>query len=169
MKKLAIILFAILFAAPSFAQFEKGKTYLATRLSGLDLSYNSGSKFKLNLDVLGGHFFFDEVMFVGILGYEHTKVADMFRIGVGARYYIRQNGLHVGATFQYRYDNTSDNRHNNWLLGPEIGYTFFLNRHVTIEPSIYYNMSLNNFSGDSEVGLRLAFGYFFSLCKPKTN
>ena len=167
MKKLAIILFAILFTIPSFAQFEKGKSYVATRLSGLDLSYNSGSKFKFNIDAVAGHFFFDEVMFLGIVGYEHTKASDVFRLGVGARYYIIQNGLHIGANFHYRYDNSSVNRHNNWLLGPEIGYTFFLNQHVTIEPSIYYNMSLNNFSGDSEVGLRIAFGYFFNCGKKK--
>ena len=50
---------------------------------------------------------------------------------------------------------------NNVQICPEVGYTFFLNRFVTLEPSVYYNISLNNFSDGSKVGLRLGFGFFF--------
>ena len=47
------------------------------------------------------------------------------------------------------------------MIPVEVGYAFFLNRHVTIEPALYYKMSLHDFSGNSTVGLRIGFGYYF--------
>ena len=43
----------------------------------------------------------------------------------------------------------------------EVGYAFFLNRYLTVEPAIYYKMSLDDFSDKSTVGLRVGFGFYF--------
>ena len=43
----------------------------------------------------------------------------------------------------------------------QIGYAFFLNRTVTIEPEIYYNQSLKCHSDYSGFGVRISFGIFF--------
>ncbi|MCF0189482.1 MAG: outer membrane beta-barrel protein [Bacteroidaceae bacterium] len=162
MKKFVIALLATVLSTQAFAQFEKGTSYVAAGLSGLNISYNSGTKFHFNIDAIAGHFFFDDWMFLGVLGFDHSKDTNIFKLGVGARYYITQNGIHLGANVLYGYDSRSDTKHNNFFIGPEVGYTFFLNQHVTIEPAIYYNISLNNFSGSSEVGLRIGIGYFFN-------
>lgn len=161
MKKVFFILFAAILSTQTYAQFEKDKSYLSLNTNSFNLNYNSGTKWHFNLDAHAGHFFFDDVMFLGKIGYDHTNKQNVFRVGVGARYYITQNGLHIGANAEYRYNDASENKHNNWFLGPEIGYTFFLNQYLTIEPALYYNISLNNFEGDSEVGLRIGFGFFF--------
>ena len=43
----------------------------------------------------------------------------------------------------------------------QLGYAFFLNRTVTIEPELYYNQSLKDHSDYSGFGLRIGFGIYF--------
>lgn len=50
---------------------------------------------------------------------------------------------------------------NSVCIPIEVGYTFYLNHHLAIEPSVYYKMSLNHFGDCSTIGLRLGLGYFF--------
>lgn len=50
---------------------------------------------------------------------------------------------------------------NSFCIPIEVGYTFYLNHHLAVEPSVYYKMSLNHFGDCSTVGLRLGLGYFF--------
>ena len=42
----------------------------------------------------------------------------------------------------------------------QLGYAFFLNRTVTIEPELYYNQSLKD-QDYSGLGLRISFGIYF--------
>ena len=163
MKKLIIAALMAVLAIPASAQFEQGKAYVNTSLSGLSLSYSKSENFCLGLGVMGGYFFADSWMAYGRLDYQHQYAEvgsdrNDISIGVGARYYIVQNGLYLNLGLQYEHRGASI---NNFLVCPEVGYTFFLNRHVTLEPSIYYNMSCNNFADYSKVGLRVGFGYFF--------
>lgn len=46
------------------------------------------------------------------------------------------------------------------MPGVEIGYAFFINRHVTIEPAVYYEQSFKDHSKFSNVGLRLGLGIY---------
>jgi hypothetical protein len=43
----------------------------------------------------------------------------------------------------------------------EVGYAFFVNKNITIEPAVYYKMSLADFSDNSTVGLKIGFGFYF--------
>ena len=53
----------------------------------------------------------------------------------------------------------------SWTLNgngsAQVGYSFFLNRTVTIEPEIYYNQSLKDHNDYSGFGLRIGFGIYF--------
>ena len=50
---------------------------------------------------------------------------------------------------------------NNVYFTPEVGYCFYLNDHVSIEPAVYVDMCLNHFKDFTKVGLRIGFGYYF--------
>ena len=50
---------------------------------------------------------------------------------------------------------------NDFQITPEVGYCYFLNKTVTLEPSIYYDMSLSSFSKKSKLGLRVGIGLYF--------
>ena len=52
-------------------------------------------------------------------------------------------------------------RENNIRIPIEIGYTFYLNQHIAIEPSVYTKLSLNDFNDGTEFGLRIGLGYYF--------
>lgn len=55
----------------------------------------------------------------------------------------------------------SKERQNNIRIPIEIGYTFYLNHYLAIEPAIYSKMSLNNFSDGTEFGLKIGFSFYF--------
>ena len=50
---------------------------------------------------------------------------------------------------------------NNLHIPLELGYTFYLNHYVAIEPQVFYKVSINDFTRGSEIGLRLGLGYYF--------
>ena len=79
-------------------------------------------------------------------------------LAAGLRYYIIQNGLSIGtgAEFSHHAPNI-----NNLHIPLELGYTFYLNHYVAIEPQVFYKVSVNDFTGGSEVGMRLGLGYYF--------
>ena len=111
------------------------------------------------------------------------------QVGVGGRYYIEQNGifLGLGLTFQHASTVTSTQiinsveipssdpkklvretvittkygNRNYMHLTPEVGYCFYVNRYLSIEPSVYCNLCFNRFSEGTEVGLKLGMGFYF--------
>ncbi len=158
MKKLLFffVLFTIVLNAQ--AQFEKGTKYVGASLSSFGISYSEKEEFRLGLDAEGGYFVADCVMLKGNVGYDHTKHMDDVRIGAGARYYILQNGIYFGAGAEF---NHFTKNNNDVMIPIEVGYAFYLNRHLTIEPNAYYKMSLHDFSGNSTVGFRIGLGFYF--------
>ena len=50
---------------------------------------------------------------------------------------------------------------NDVQIPLEVGYAFFVNRFITIEPSLYYKMSLHDFSDNSTFGFNIGIGFFF--------
>ena len=79
-------------------------------------------------------------------------------MGGGARYYFLENGISLGAGLEFSHLSPGI---DNLRLPFEVGYTYYLNHHVAIEPAAYYRLSLNDFSGGSEVGVRLGLGFYF--------
>lgn len=158
MKKLLTLIAAILVCVGANAQFQQGKGYLGASLTGFNLSYNSNSHLNFGVEAKAGYLFADNLMLLGKVGYNHTGGDDGvndFDAGVGGRYYITQNGLFLGANCSYRHSSS----YNDILPGLEVGYAFFINRSVTIEPSIYYDQSFKS-SKYSTVGLKVGLGIY---------
>lgn len=111
-------------------------------------------------------------------------------IGAGTRYYFKRTGVYLSGGLLYGFDSqpteprnpvsvtTTDasgattiyyygepvaytHKSNNLSLALEAGYCFYLNHYMSIEPAVYYNMCLNDFSDGSRVGLKLGLGFYF--------
>ncbi len=158
MKKWMTCLLLFVAAVSANAQFEKGTKYANVSLSGLSLSYSGSEKFRGGLDAEAGYIFTDNLMLRANVGYDHTRYIDDVRVGAGIRYYIDQNGIFLGAGAEYSHFT----KNNNDLMIPvEVGYAFFLNKNLTLEPAVYYKMSLHDFANNSTLGLRIGFGFYF--------
>ena len=158
-KKIILFVAALLMAITAHAQFEEGKFYAGASLTGLNMSYSGADN--LNLGVQGklGYFFTDDLMLLGLIDFQMNSNAltpNRFMTGVGARYYIEQNGIFLGANtkflhIKYYYD---------FMTGVEVGYAFFVSGTVTIEPAIYYDQSFKDHSQYSTIGLKVGIGVY---------
>ena len=163
MKKTLLALILVVFALNVSAQFEKGTKYANLSLTGFDMSYQKNAKFHFGIEAHGGYFLQDSWMLQGRFGYNHQGGADAntFDLGAGARYYFKQNGIFLGCGLMYEFDGVNDFKNNYINLTPEVGYCFYINHCLSIEPVVYYNLCLNKFSDGSKVGLRVGVGYYF--------
>lgn len=160
MKKIVFaILFALVGVGSASAQFEKGKWYLGATTNAAGLSYNKKEKFGFDFGVNGGYMFEEAWMLIADIGLDY-RYEDMQSIHVGGkcRYLIKQNGLFLQAGGKYLYGNPN---FEDFQITPEVGYCFFLNRHLTIEPSLYYDISLTDFADKSKVGVRVGLAWYF--------
>lgn len=155
-----MMLVALAMTLSASAQFEKGTMYAGASLSGIDLSYNGSEKWALSIDAKGGYCVEDNWMVLAKVGLNRhdSESGTSLDLGIGGRYYIIQNGLFLGAncSYKHRYHTVDD-----IIPGIEIGYAYFLNGHVTIEPSLYYDQSLKDHSKYSSFGLRIGLGVYF--------
>lgn len=158
MKKKMFVLFAVMMmAATAFAQFENGKYYLNASLSGIDLNYDKGEKWKVDVSGKLGYLFADNWMVLANMEYGYHNELSTLKIGPALRYYIIQNGVYLGAGANYVHRPVS---FNDIMPNLSVGYAFFLNGMLTVEPEIYYNHSFKNhdYSG---IGLRVGLGVYF--------
>lgn len=157
-KKVMTLLAALTMTAASYAQFQEGKPYAAASLSGLNLNYATGEKWNLDLGAKVGYFALDNIMVTGQLEYRYQDDGpNSFSIGPGIRYYIEQNGIYLGAGANFVHRSSS---YNDFMPGIQLGYAYFLNRILTIEPEIYYNQSLKNHDQYSGFGFRVGIGIY---------
>lgn len=155
MKKIAFLVVALMVSVASHAQFEQGKGYLGASLSGIDIS-SQAKEFHFGLNAKAGYLFADNLMATAQVGYNHwDDASDQYTLGVGARYYIVQNGLYLGASLKYKHAED----YNDVLPGVQIGYAFFVSRTVTIEPELYMDFSTKNFD-KSCYGLGISIGVY---------
>jgi hypothetical protein len=160
MKRFAMLLAGMLVAVVGYAQFEKGKWYVGASVSGLDISYSGSEEFNIGLDAKGGYLLADDWMLLGQVGWQHSGldgVSDNVMLGIGGRYYIIQNGLYLGVNAKLVHANRN---YNDFMPGLEVGYAFFLNKTVTIEPSVYYDQSFKNHSDYSKIGFKIGIGVY---------
>lgn len=163
MKKILSTLLLAVVSLGAFAQFEKGTMYANASLSGFGLSYSKQPGFCMNINAAGGYFIADGWALGGLIGWDHRDSANEFNLGMGARYYLRNNGFFFSGGLKYGLNSAGGDTEviHNVYLTPEAGYCFFLNDHVSLEPSIYVDMCLNHFKDYTKVGLKLSFGYYF--------
>ena len=150
---------AMVVSISASAQFQEGKGYLGASLTGLDLHYNGQDGFNLGVQAKAGYFPWDNLMVLATFEAAHNgseAVADHISVGVGGRYYITQNGLYLGAGVKLLHAN---HNYNDLMPGVEVGYAFFINRSVTIEPALYYDQSFKTHNY-STVGLKVGLGIY---------
>lgn len=159
MKKFIVLFASLLLTITASAQFEQGKTYVGASLTGLNLAYNGSNELSFGVGAKAGKFVEDNVLLYGMAGFEHPgkDLDNTLNLGIGGRYYITQNGIFLGVNAKYVHANSS---YNDFMPGVEVGYAFFINRHVTIEPSIYYQQSFKRHSDYSTVGVSLGLGIY---------
>ena len=170
MKKILMSAIALMMAMSVHAQkylnepttpFSQGKAYVGASLSGLDLSYSGITEGHLGIQAKGGYFFADNLMGLAQLGYENTVKKDgrsaTFLLSAGGRYYIQQNGLYLGVSAIFKHQGK---KCDDFLPSVQVGYSFFVNRTVTIEPEIYYEQSFKNHKDYSTIGLRVGIGIY---------
>ena len=82
------------------------------------------------------------------------STAEKFRFGLNASagYFV----LGAGAEFVH-YTKSQ----NDLQIPVEVGYCFYLNHYISVEPSLYYKMSVDDFSDKSTVGFKIGFGFYF--------
>lgn len=158
MKKISLLLLLLVSSLTASAQFEQGTRYVGVSSTGFGMQYSSSERLRLGLDAHAGYFLQDCLMVHADLGYEHTRSMDDVRVGLGARYYFDQCGVFLGAGAEYNHFTKS---RNDFMIPLNVGYCFFLSRNLTIEPSVFYKMSMHDFSNNSSVGLRIGLGYYF--------
>ena len=165
MKKFMMAAIGLIMAMSANAQylnvsetpFSEGKAYIGASLTGSSLSYSGSTKGCFGLQGKVGYFFADNIM--GLAQLSYNKQADVpysMSLGAGGRYYIVQNGLYLGATALFKHQYKS----NDFLPSVQVGYSFFINRTVTIEPELYYEQSFKNHKDFSTVGLRIGIGVY---------
>ncbi|WP_277044605.1 outer membrane beta-barrel protein [Prevotella multiformis] len=158
-RRCMLLVAAMVVSLCASAQFQEGKGYLGASLTGLDLHYNGQDGCNVGIEGKAGYFPWDNIMVLASFDAVHDgskTVADHISVGVGGRYYITQNGLYLGAGVKLLHANHS---YNDLMPGAEVGYAFFINRSVTIEPALYYDQSFKK-SDYSTVGLKVGLGIY---------
>ena len=168
MKKLSLLLFVLAITMTARAQyyqykptpFHQDKVFFGASVTGFDLHYNSTEELTFGVDATAGYFVADDCMLSAQVGFNtNGKASNSLILGLGARYYIEQNGLFLGAKLNYEHLNKN---YDDFVPGIEVGYAFFLSRTVTIEPALYYNISTKDFSDRSTFGLKVGFGIYLN-------
>ena len=158
MKRIYLVLIAVMVTVASHAQFEAGKCYIGASLSGIGFSYNGSEKSSFGLQGKAGYLFDDNLMATAQLEWDKkNNQPSYFKTGVGMRYYIVQNGLYLGAQANYVH---AGNAFDDFQPGLQVGYAFFLSKTVTVEPEVYYDQSFKDHSNFSTVGIRIGIGVY---------
>ena len=160
MKKLLfVVALMAMFAAKASAQFEAGKWYGNASLAGVGLSYSEKTDFAFGFNLNVGHTIRDNWMMLAEAGidYSHSQWNSL-HLGAKIRHYFVENGLFVSAGVRWLHEFKNI---NDVQITPEVGYCYFLGKNVTVEPCVYYDMSLSDFSDYSKVGVKVGIGLFF--------
>lgn len=165
MKKIVLLLCVMFTAIGASAQFEKGKWFVNSSLSGLNLNYDTDfKKMSLGVNAQGGTFLAENLALLINAGASWNNhfgdsdgSTDLYSVGVGGRYYFSQCGIYLGAGLDINRWVTNDNDRTLWGGQAEVGYAYFLSRTVTIEPSLFWKIDKDK----SKFGARVGFGFYF--------
>jgi outer membrane protein len=135
--------------------------FASTKVKDVDDSYNT---IYLNPNV--GYFIMDNLG-VGLrLGFQNNSFGDAsstgFGIGAMARYYVFQ-GLFPQVGFMYNSFKVKDgpDAATDTDINLGLGYSFFLNNSVALEPQLYYNINSEEANGNTlglSIGLQIFLG-----------
>ena len=163
MKKIMVALLLAAVSLGASAQFEKGTKYVNASLTGFGLDYCKAGGFHIGLATQGGIFVADNWLVLGQLGWNHQDSANEFNMGIGGRYYMEDLGFFFDVGLRYGLISAGGDADvvHNVYLPLEAGYCFYLNDHLSVEPSFYVDMCMNHFKDYTKFGLKISFGYYF--------
>ena len=164
MKKLfACLLLVLATTVSSNAQFEKNKWYVNASLTGLNLSHSKSEGTNFGFAMAGGAFVADNLaILLNFKGQYVEHGFDETSVGAQGRYYFASCGVYGGLGMTYKHLTSSGNFKKNLVcFTPEVGYAFFLGRNLTVEPAVYYDISLDETSEYSKLGFKIGFGLYF--------
>ena len=156
MKKIFAFLFVTVLTLGAHAQFESGTHYAGANLTGLGIGYEKGN-FSFGIGAEYGYYVSDGWMVGATVGYRHLGDLNAVLIKPSFRYSFVQNGLNLGCGIQLEHAGSGLNYAQ---FCPQVGYTFYLNRNVSIEPAIYADICMNEPKDGSTVGLKIGFGLY---------
>lgn len=157
-KKLMVMALSVMMSTATYAQFEKGKTYVGAALSSLNLTYSGNDKATLDASAKAGYFVEDNILLTAQVGLrKQEEHQSSYSCGVGGRYYIVQNGIYLGLSANYKHLYKG---FNDFQPSAQVGYAFFISRTVTIEPEVYYEQSFKNHRDYSTIGFRIGLGVY---------
>ena len=161
MRKFVLVMLCLLATVGAKAQFENGKWFVNTYVTGLDLSYSKGDKGHFGFEGAVGHFLLDNLALIADVGADWSSPRDSYKLGAKARYYFSQTGIYLSgglklASVQYKHEK----KQTDVAMLLETGYAYFVNRFITIEPAIYYDLSFKD-SDWSRIGLKIGLGFYF--------
>lgn len=158
MKKIMFMLAMLTMTVAAKAQFERGTNYLEAAVNNIGLSYNGAEEFRFGVVLKYGYFMEDNWQVNGFVGYNHYNInQNQLSVGAGGRFYVIENGLYLGANAKFVFEKGR----NDFMPGIELGYSYFINDKVTIEPAIYYDQSIHDHKEYSTVGLKVGVGLYF--------
>mgnify|MGYP000182098128 CR=1 FL=1 len=181
MKKLALAFCLLAVSFTAQAQFEKGTMILNPSVTGLDFSYSKNDDAKFGLGAQVGTFLADGFALMVNAGADWSQPKDTYTLGTGVRCYFNTTGIYIGGGLDWERPHygrklegdaprggldwerirLKGGEHNNdWGVGIEAGYAYFLSRTVTIEPAVYYKWRFDD-SDNSRFGIKVGFGFYF--------
>lgn len=162
MKKILVSLMLLVMTALSaHAQFEKEVWYVNASLTGLDLSHSKNEGTNFGFALTGGAFVADNVaVLLNFKGNYVEHGMDETSIGAQGRYYFSSCGIYGGLGMAYKHLSCVGFKECG-LFDTGSRICFFLGRNVTIEPSVYYDLSFSDISEFSKLGFKIGFGVYF--------
>ena len=159
MKKIVTIMLLLVATTSAFAQFEKDTKYVGASLSGFNMSVSDSKKFALGVDANAGYFIEQDIMVVAQAGIHYSNSHfNEFILGAQGRYYLQQNGVYLAGGLKYVHERGNG---NDLKLTPEVGYCYYLNHYVSVEPAVYFDASLCDFKHKCEFGVKIGIGLYF--------
>ncbi|MDR3351321.1 MAG: hypothetical protein LBN98_06770 [Prevotellaceae bacterium] len=166
-KIILVTVSALLFTVGAVAQSqtEAKRFFLNAELSNLNLKFTP-APFEFGVGAGGGFFVIDNLAVraqAGVRfmagqdgGNSHTNVD----FGVGGRYYLK--GIFLDALFQGANIGVNSKGHRKLEVGVRgaLGYAFFLNDHVSLEPAVTFGKFFMDGS-KFQAGLNAAFSFYF--------
>ncbi len=99
-------------------------------------------QFKINLNPTFDYFFIDNLALGGTinLGYSHQESVNSTNIGIGPniKYYFK-NGILLRSEALYLFTTSDVNKSHSFAFEAGVGYAFFVNSKVSIEPALLFN------------------------------
>ena len=130
-------------------------------VTGLDFSYSKNDDAKFGLGAQVGTFLADGFALMVNAGADWSQPKDTYTLGTGVRCYFNTTGIYIGGGLDWERIRLKGGEHNNdWGVGIEAGYAYFLSRTVTIEPAVYYKWRFDD-SDNSRFGIKVGFGFYF--------